>query len=426
MSRTFITESPYGGFPHIFIATAAYQFHPNYTHSLAAAMPMLQQNGIAVTLCHVAEHCHVDDARNALVREFMQSKASHLVFIDNDVGFGPHELLRLAQHDRDMVAGVYPLKEDDEGYPVRVESGHDLYADKDGLVEVVGLPTGFMKISRSCLEKMIEAHGDRKFWGRGQDQDGPPHVILFERTFKDGVRYSGDYAFCEKWREMGGKMYVDPEMYFTHSGTKEWSGRLGDYWRKEFGVTQAKFDSAIESVRGGKMNAEIVKALIDGWGNPFCAKSNTLIAAFHSAKKATSILETGSGLTTLVIALANPSAKVVALESEPVFAAHTSDMLAKYGITNAEVKYSPLVDGWYRDAPGGFDLVLLDGPNRQKGKRNLAYSMLELDNATVIIDDADDPEIMAGFNDWADKHRRTVTQLGMSDKSTAISVKWSN
>ena len=162
MAKTYRTESPFGGFPRVFVATAAYQFHPNYTHSLAAAMAVLAHEGIAVDLCHIAEHCHVDDARNAMVREFMMSEASHLIFIDNDVGFSPGNLVRLAKHnpDVDMVAGVYPLKEDEEGYPVRVKGGSDLWADSDGLVEVDGLPTGFLRISRRCLEQMIEKYGD--------------------------------------------------------------------------------------------------------------------------------------------------------------------------------------------------------------------------------------------------------------------------
>jgi hypothetical protein len=129
-------------------------------------MLALTKEGIAVDLCHIAEHCHVDDARNAMVREFLMSKASHLVFIDNDVGFAPGNLIRLAKHDRDMVAGVYPLKEEGEGYPIRIKDGVELWAESDGLVEVEGLPTGFLKISRACIERMIEVYGDRKFYGR--------------------------------------------------------------------------------------------------------------------------------------------------------------------------------------------------------------------------------------------------------------------
>lgn len=422
MPRTFLTESPFGGFPHLFIATSAYSFHPNYTHSLAAATQLLAHNDIPADICIVADNCHVDDARNAMVRQFLMSKATHLVFIDNDVGFPPETLLKLASHDRDMVAGVYPLKEDTEGYPVRLESGVELWADSDGLVEVTGLPTGFLKISRSCIEKMIEAYGDRKFIGRGQDESDPPNYILFERTFENGVRYSGDYAFCEKWKAIGGKMYVDPEMYFTHSGTIEWAGTLGDYWRKAYGVNKSRFTDAVNQMKAGKFNAEIANALKDGWDNPFSASVNTLVACWHTAKKSALTLETGSGLSTLVMALANPLCKVVSLESSAIFANQTQSVLDEYGVGNVEVKFCPLKDGWYdykQDISPEF--IVLDGPNRMLGNRNLAYERLSIGSATILVDDADDKSILDGLNEWAAKNGRDVVLLGINHKTAAIS-----
>lgn len=429
MPRTFLTESPFGGSPHLFIATSAYSFHPNYTHSLAAGMQALAHAGIAADLCIVADNCHVDDARNAMVRQFLMSKATHLVFIDNDVGFPAESLVRLAKHDRDMVAGVYPLKEDDEGYPIRVKDGVELWADADGLVEVEGLPTGFLKISRACIEKMIDAYGDKKFIGRGQDPNDPPNYILFERTFDNGVRYSGDYAFCEKWKAIGGKMYVDPEMYFTHSGTKEWHGTLGNYWRKQYGVTEARFAEAIARMNSGRFDAETAAWLVEGWGNPFAASVNTLVSCWHSAKKARTILETGSGLSTLVLALANPRATVLSIESDPAYAAHTTEILAKYGIHNAAVicrlLKSYATGKWYDFKPSvDYDLVVLDGPNRQKGNRNVAFSVLahRLSHATVLIDDAADSGLMAGFEEWALANGRSVVALGIKEKTCAISL----
>lgn len=426
MPRTFLAESPFGGFPYLFLATSAYSFHPNYTHSLAAGMQALAHAGIPADLCIVADNCHVDDARNAMVRQFLMSKATHLVFIDNDVGFPPENLVRLAKHDRDMVAGVYPLKEEGEGYPVRVPSGAELWADSDGLVEVEGLPTGFLKISRSCIEKMIQAYGDRQFIGRGQDPNEPPNYILFERTFENGVRYSGDYAFCEKWKRIGGKMYVDPDMYFTHSGTKEWTGTLGDYWRRQYGVTEARFKEAIERMKQGRFDAETAAWLKDGWGNNFSASVNTLVSCWHLAKKADSILETGSGLSTIVMALANPHAAVLSLESEPAFAAQTTEAIKDYGIHNALVHYSAMNEyeggKWYAYANSKqYDLVVLDGPNRQKGNRNIAFSRLNLDCSTVLIDDADDQELMSGFKSWAAEHGRDVVPLGIESKTCAVS-----
>lgn len=422
MPRTFLSESPFGGFPHIFIATSAYSFHPNYTHSLAAGMQALACAGIAADLCIVADNCHVDDARNAMVRQFLMSKATHLVFIDNDVGFQPESLVRLARHDRDFVAGVYPLKEEGEGYPIRIKDGIELWADESGLVEVEGLPTGFLKISRACIERMIERYGDRKFIGRGQDEKEIPNYILFERTFENGVRYSGDYAFCEKWKALGGKMYVDPEMHFTHSGTHEWSGCLGDYWRKRFGVNETRFGEAIQKMRAGVFDGEVASALIAGWDNPFAANVNTLVACWHVARKSKVILETGSGLSTIVMALANKDARVITLESSPVFAEHMRIQAHKHGIDNIEVVYSPLVDGWYgweQDVTP--DLIVLDGPNRSLGDRNKAFDRMAMGDAVIIMDDAEDANLLGRFNEWSAANCRQVSMIGLKEKTTAIS-----
>lgn len=425
MAKTYLTESPFGGFPRVFVATAAYQFHPNYTHSLAAAMAVSAAAGIAVDLCHIAEHCHVDDARNAMVREFLMSKASHLIFIDNDVGFSPDSLIRLIQHDPavDMVAGVYPLKEDEEGYPVRVKDGAELWADVNGLVEVEGLPTGFLRISRTCLERMVEQFGDRKFYGRGQSREDMPHYILFERTYESETRYSGDYAFCEKWKSIGGKMYVDPEMHFSHSGTHEWTGTLGDYWRKVYGVNEARFAEAVERMKAGQFDAETAQWLITGWGNNFAASVNTLVSCWHSAKKAETILETGSGLSTLVMALANPAAQITSIESDAFFASATSETLEKFGVSNVSVLVHPILDGWYdyrnESAP---DLAVLDGPNRTKGNRNIAFARLNLSGSVVLIDDAEDPALIEGFTEWATSCGRKVIPLGIKHKTAAISL----
>jgi predicted O-methyltransferase YrrM len=421
--RTYLSESAYAGSPRVFIATAAYSFHPNYTHSLARAMPALMQAGIAADLCHVADHCHVDDARNAMVREFLMSKADALVFIDNDVGFEPESLVRLCRYDRDMVAGVYPCKQMETEYPVRVADGIDLQADADGLVEVIGLPTGFLKIKRGVLERM-SALEPRKFNGKGQT--GIPNAVLFERTFVDGVRYSGDYAFCEKWKAMGGKMYVDPEMRFTHSGNYEWAGTLADHWREKYGVTEARFGWAIERMKSGRFDLETAKWLLEGWGNDWSAAASLLIAAWYGAKKHSRILETGSGISTLVMALANPAAEVHAIESEPMWAEKLREALTQHQIGNVRLHCVSLEDRFYRmaDVPEGpYGLVLLDGPSRKRGDRNKSYERLggRLAGAVILADDANDPQIADGLKEWSQANDRAFSVLG-TDRKFAIST----
>ncbi len=55
-------------------------------------------------------------ARNTMVAEFLaDSRFTHLMWIDGDIGFKGADVVRLLQADRPVVAGVYPLKSD--GWP---------------------------------------------------------------------------------------------------------------------------------------------------------------------------------------------------------------------------------------------------------------------------------------------------------------------
>src|SRR5215472_5351863 len=50
-------------------------------------------------------------ARNYIVARLLdQPRFTHLLFIDADVGFDPDAVLRYLQADKDVVAGIYPLK----------------------------------------------------------------------------------------------------------------------------------------------------------------------------------------------------------------------------------------------------------------------------------------------------------------------------
>src|SRR3982074_1340499 len=50
-------------------------------------------------------------ARANLVTLFLDNpSATHLLFVDADIGFTPHQELRLIQPGADVVAGVYPIK----------------------------------------------------------------------------------------------------------------------------------------------------------------------------------------------------------------------------------------------------------------------------------------------------------------------------
>jgi hypothetical protein len=367
---------------------------PQCTMSLLGAFRLLDDAGIRYDLSLEVGNCHVDDARNGLVRVFRETDCTDLVFIDADVGFDPAALLRLLQHDADVVAGVYPKKEDPANFPVKPLSSTENVMERravGGLVEVEGAPTGFMRISRSAIEKMVEANKHRQFRGQNHPPDAVPYTILFERTYEDGHRWSGDYAFCRKWRELGGKVYVDPEMDFAHVGAKEWRGRLGDHWRREAGFEPVRFVQAMERLKAGDPKPEDFVTLHEAWGNPWAGSPELLIAAYTMAKRAKGpVLETGSGLTTLVMAAAG--AKVTALEHDLSWYRRLDKTLASYGL-EADLHYVALdkYDGWYLWEPQeDYALLLCDGPprNQNYSARSRAMTFPQVQGADWIVDDA--------------------------------------
>lgn len=395
MPRAFHSEGVHSGaLQRVFIAVPSYGPLPVvFVHSLWSCHTALRAAGIDADLAIMSGNCHVDDARNYLVRDFLERGCTDLVFIDADVGFDCVDLVRLLGYDRDVVAGVYPMKQTPEEYPVIPIEG-EIQADADGLVEVAGVPTGFLRIRRAVLEAMAERAP--KFRARTEPMERRPIPVIFERTLLEGAaRYSGDYTFCRKWRAMGGRIHVAPEMAFEHSGDHSWCGSLGAFWRRQHGVAESRFASALQRIRSGAETERDIAALVEYWGNqPWAAGGDLLAAWIMLARDADGdILECGSGLTTLVAAAANPAARVWSLDHDMVWAARTRALAAKHGLSNVRIADTTLENGWYvvpDEFPIAFGLVLVDGPPRQASDRaGLLYAGLDLDEAVVVWDDAD-------------------------------------
>lgn len=206
---------------------------PVFVHTLLELERTLTDASVKHETIILAGHCHVDDARNSIVRQFLQTDCADLVFIDADVTFRTNDAIRLLTFDRDIVAGIYPRKQDAVSYPVRHLPTAELWAEADGVLEVEGVPTGFLRIRRHVLETLT-ASSARYL---EQEGDAIESALIFERITSGLTRFSGDYAFCHKARTAGFRIFIDPEMHFGHIGDKEWQGCYGDYLRQLNGIS---------------------------------------------------------------------------------------------------------------------------------------------------------------------------------------------
>ena len=167
---------------------------------------------------------YVSMARNNLVRAFMESNFTDLVFIDTDLGFPPAAFRDLIYSPEDVVAGVYPKKQNTEMYPVLLktdEQGHPVV--ENGLLLASGLPTGFMKIRRQVFEKLGAAHPELAYVDA---LSGKTTYNFFGTFVRDGRWYGDDYGFCALWNDLGGKCYALPDITFVHCGGRNFEGNF--------------------------------------------------------------------------------------------------------------------------------------------------------------------------------------------------------
>jgi hypothetical protein len=91
----------------------------------------------------------------------------------------------------------------------------------DGLQEVTKTGTGFLLMKRHIFEK-LNAHPAVKPFN--SDIGLPAELNVYMKTYFDtAVRenryYSEDWTFCENWRDLGGKIWVDKRVLLKHTGT---------------------------------------------------------------------------------------------------------------------------------------------------------------------------------------------------------------
>jgi hypothetical protein len=216
---------------HVMVAIPAYTgtIHLGTMRSLFTDLLSLQARGDSWTLHDECGNALIADARALIVAQFLASDADTLVFIDSDVCWEAGALLKLVDYPVDMVAGIYPQRRDPINYCVKWDTSKTELIAENGLLQVEGVPAGFMKLSRKQLESMVEQYPDTEFYVESAPDQKAWALFADYRIGKH--KMGEDYAFCRRWTDMGGKVWIDPEIKMGHIGNKTFQGHLGDYLR---------------------------------------------------------------------------------------------------------------------------------------------------------------------------------------------------
>jgi hypothetical protein len=232
--------------PHLFVATPCHggQVTIEYLHAVAALQAACEARGLG---CHVElleNDRIIPRARARLAAAFLaHPAATHLLFIDADIGFAPENAWRLLDAGKDLAGGVYPVKHLDWGrIRAKAQAGADdlqgaalSYVVRfipdpmnavevgAGFAKVAYVGTGFMLVRREAVQRVADAHPELV-----ARLDEGPTAMVFEPMIEPetGEYLSEDYAFCRRWRDLGGEVWADVESRLTHVGHAAYSGAL--------------------------------------------------------------------------------------------------------------------------------------------------------------------------------------------------------
>lgn len=201
--------------------------------SFLKELPLLGEAGIKTSFADQRGNSMIAHARDMIVAQFMASEATDLVFVDDDITWEPGALLKLLRYPVDFVAGIYPMRADPIGFNCRFLTDRpELRGDPEHptLLEVDAVPAGFMRVTRRVVEQMVLKYPEKRF----ADRNAPKGYgwALFDNIHEGDLYFGEDYSFCQRWRRIGGRIFVDPELTLSHIGAKAFSGSFGQ-WLKD-------------------------------------------------------------------------------------------------------------------------------------------------------------------------------------------------
>ncbi len=175
--------------------------------------------GLRYTVVFFSGDALITRSRSQACSKFLKdTDIPYMLFIDDDIQFTPDDVIKIYNHLKngyDVVGGIYPVRGASQ---LSSYGWNGVLQVDEKLQEIEYLATGFMGISRRCLEKVrddlklpwLNPNDWSQCWpffeaGRKEDR---PHG--------DPIYISEDWDFSEKARKVGYKIYADTSVKLGH------------------------------------------------------------------------------------------------------------------------------------------------------------------------------------------------------------------
>ena len=210
----------------VLIATPSYdgKVGVQYTHSLLQTVQLGLANDVLFQPVYIAYDALVQRARNDLVAIAMDGDFDSVLWIDSDMEWNPEWALKFALSEHDVIGAPCPKKSLQEVYNVKC-APEDLVPDEDGLIKVLSVGTGFLKMSKKAIQHLWD--NSPKYLSNEAERRW-----VFDVQIIDEDIYSEDTLVCTKLIEGGFDVLVDSTMTLNHVGPMTFGGNFADFVKR--------------------------------------------------------------------------------------------------------------------------------------------------------------------------------------------------
>ena len=239
----------------ICIATPAYKslYTGAYVESLFQLVDEARKKGIGLAFAQV-DIADIALARNYLVSRFYfdQPACTHLLFVDNDMGFPPELIMDMLAQDAGVVGVISPKRKIDlpklhassetpfhKAYAKACEFiGKKASPDERGpFIKVKQIGAGILLIKRETITTMLEKCPDISKSNKMKDflfGKISRYITPFNKVQLNEVELSEDFSFCHRWTEQcGGTIMASTSSPIKHVGELTIETKFSDTWDAE-------------------------------------------------------------------------------------------------------------------------------------------------------------------------------------------------
>ena len=196
-----------------------------YSQSMRLLHRELDRKRIEFTDATVVGDALVSRARSIAASAFLRSDCDVMLSIDSDIWFRPEDAIALCEKaiTRGIIAALYMTRSLNIQPALMLSNRPVTFSPDAEPVEVPFSSTGFMAATRAVFETLsAELPLCHKGWSdRGADTSFWPFYMPYTIPWEgDGNLYlSEDWAFCQRAKDAGFKVWLDPSVRVGHIGS---------------------------------------------------------------------------------------------------------------------------------------------------------------------------------------------------------------